>query len=224
MKTYEDGLRWAAEWVEGSLRGETNERVIEFGRNMAMTLRAAASPITQDASGFPSTTIPDHGQASEPKCTCFASPSQEHSTYCPREGMDFDSESEIAQLRTQVEALKGERDDLRKRIDLWFGPNSCSVCGGYPLESRRECICGGIGTMRAEFEGLRQELFTVEQQLESVASNMKAAIIKRVREKAEEFKVHGWARKAFNGLVTELEAVELSQPNDTGEGEGVRKQ
>lgn len=28
----------------------------------------------------------------EAVCTCFAKPDQEHSTYCPREGMDFDAE------------------------------------------------------------------------------------------------------------------------------------
>lgn len=36
-------LEWAAEWLEGSLNGELNERVREFGKNMAMTLRAAKS-------------------------------------------------------------------------------------------------------------------------------------------------------------------------------------
>ena len=35
-------LEWAAEWIEGSLKGEDSERVREFGRNMATTLRAAA--------------------------------------------------------------------------------------------------------------------------------------------------------------------------------------
>lgn len=37
----ERSLTWAARWIEDSLKGETNERVIEFGKNMAMTLRAA---------------------------------------------------------------------------------------------------------------------------------------------------------------------------------------
>jgi hypothetical protein len=32
---------WAAKWIEGSLAGETNERTIEFARNMAMSIRAA---------------------------------------------------------------------------------------------------------------------------------------------------------------------------------------
>lgn len=35
-------LEWAAQWIEGSLLGETNDRVIEFARNMAMTFRAAS--------------------------------------------------------------------------------------------------------------------------------------------------------------------------------------
>lgn len=42
-KTYNDALEWAAKWIEDTLRAgpETNERTIEFGNNMAMTLRAA---------------------------------------------------------------------------------------------------------------------------------------------------------------------------------------
>lgn len=41
MKTYNDGVEWAALWIEGSLTGETNERVIGFGKNMAKSLRAS---------------------------------------------------------------------------------------------------------------------------------------------------------------------------------------
>jgi hypothetical protein len=33
-------LEWAAQWIIDSLKGETNERVIEFGKNIAMTFRA----------------------------------------------------------------------------------------------------------------------------------------------------------------------------------------
>lgn len=42
-ETYNDALEWAAKWIEDTLRNgpETNERTIEFGTNMAMTLRAA---------------------------------------------------------------------------------------------------------------------------------------------------------------------------------------
>jgi hypothetical protein len=42
-KTYNDALEWAATWIEDTLQAgpETNERTIEFGTNMAMTLRAA---------------------------------------------------------------------------------------------------------------------------------------------------------------------------------------
>ena len=38
----EGTLQWAAQWILGSLAGETDERVIAFAKNMAMTLRAAA--------------------------------------------------------------------------------------------------------------------------------------------------------------------------------------
>jgi len=34
-------LEYAAKWIENSLVGETNERVIEFGKNMATSIRAA---------------------------------------------------------------------------------------------------------------------------------------------------------------------------------------
>lgn len=39
-----DTLEWAAQWIEGSLKGEEDQRVREFGRNMATTLRAAKLP------------------------------------------------------------------------------------------------------------------------------------------------------------------------------------
>lgn len=49
MTTDKDTLEWAAQWIEDSVKGETNGRVIEFGKNMAMTLRAAATPPTATA-------------------------------------------------------------------------------------------------------------------------------------------------------------------------------
>ena len=42
-------LEYAAKWIENSLVGETNERVIEFGKNMAMSIRAA-KPSVSDVS------------------------------------------------------------------------------------------------------------------------------------------------------------------------------
>jgi FtsZ-binding cell division protein ZapB len=41
-------LEWCAKWIEDSLRAETNERTIEFGRNIAMTFRAAIIPADND--------------------------------------------------------------------------------------------------------------------------------------------------------------------------------
>ena len=40
-------LEYAAKWIENSLIGETNERVIEFGKNMAMSIRAAKTSIPE---------------------------------------------------------------------------------------------------------------------------------------------------------------------------------
>lgn len=45
-------LEYAAKWIENSLVGETNERVIEFGKNMAMSIRAA-KPSVSDVSVTP---------------------------------------------------------------------------------------------------------------------------------------------------------------------------
>jgi len=42
-------LEYAAKWIENSLVGETNERVIEFGKNMAMSI-LAAKPSPSDVS------------------------------------------------------------------------------------------------------------------------------------------------------------------------------
>lgn len=50
-ETYNDALEWAAKWIEDTLRAgpETDERTIEFGTNMAMTLRAARVHPVDDA-------------------------------------------------------------------------------------------------------------------------------------------------------------------------------
>ena len=41
VKLDEPSLEYATKWIENSLIGETNERVVEFGKNMAMSIRAA---------------------------------------------------------------------------------------------------------------------------------------------------------------------------------------
>jgi len=41
VKLYDLALEYAAAWIENSLVGEENARVIEFGKNMAMSIRAA---------------------------------------------------------------------------------------------------------------------------------------------------------------------------------------
>lgn len=63
MQTYNDGLKWAAQWVLDSLKGETNERVIEFGNNIAMTLRAAEPPTGENE--FPAPQVNDDKRKSE---------------------------------------------------------------------------------------------------------------------------------------------------------------
>jgi len=41
---WNDALEWAAAWIEGSLAGEDNERVIEFTKNQAISIRSAKKP------------------------------------------------------------------------------------------------------------------------------------------------------------------------------------
>lgn len=72
-----------------------------------------------------------------------------------------------------IVTLQAENEELHKRIALWFGPNTCSVCGGAPLASGRPCVCDGKGTMQAEFEGLRQELFNDDQKIERLQAQLK---------------------------------------------------
>lgn len=65
-KLDKDTLEWAAQWIQGSLKGETDVRVIEFGNNMAMTLRAAVQPAAANITDLlPST---PEGQICECRC------------------------------------------------------------------------------------------------------------------------------------------------------------
>lgn len=91
---------------------------------------------------------------------CFALLSDEDGWYCGRaERWDgHDGEHNYVSLEQLLASQ-------RKRFDLWFGAGSCSVCGGAPLASGRPCVCGGKGTMQAEFEGLRLACFEQEKEL-----------------------------------------------------------
>jgi hypothetical protein len=40
LSSVNQALEWVATWIEGSLAGETDERVIEFAHNMAASIRA----------------------------------------------------------------------------------------------------------------------------------------------------------------------------------------
>ncbi len=41
---FNNGLEYAANWIEYHLKGEPSTRVVEFGRNMVMSIRAAKKP------------------------------------------------------------------------------------------------------------------------------------------------------------------------------------
>jgi hypothetical protein len=56
-------LEWAAQWIEDSLKGESNERVIQFGKNIAMTLRAAGLGQPSTPSVAVGAQLPDRGMS-----------------------------------------------------------------------------------------------------------------------------------------------------------------
>jgi hypothetical protein len=43
---FNEGLEWAAGWLESYLQGEQNERVVEFTKAMAESIRAAKKPLS----------------------------------------------------------------------------------------------------------------------------------------------------------------------------------
>lgn len=50
----------------------------------------------------------DRGASPAPVCTCLAPPTEQHATYCPREGMDYDAPDEVGG------GVEGDCQDCRK--------------------------------------------------------------------------------------------------------------
>ncbi len=46
---WNNALHWAADWIKNAIIGETNERTIEFAKNMAVSMRAAKRPEYKDS-------------------------------------------------------------------------------------------------------------------------------------------------------------------------------
>lgn len=63
-------------------------------------------------------------------------------------------------------------------------PAPCSVCGGEPLPSGRECVCRGKGTEQGEMAGLRLECIELQERLAAAQQQLAAkdAEVARVRE------------------------------------------
>jgi hypothetical protein len=49
-----------------------------------------------------------------------------------------------------------------------YSNKMCGVCLGRPLESGRECICGGIGTETAELDGIRKAYHELQCEFDAV--------------------------------------------------------
>lgn len=73
--------------------------------------------------------------------------------------------------------LAGERDALQARL---HGAQMCTVCAGDKESAKRiNCICGGIGTIWAENDGLRQVLAETRDfkaELEHILKNTQAEL------------------------------------------------
>ncbi len=54
------------------------------------------------------------------------------------------------------------QDEARSAAAGLNAPAPCSVCCGKPLASGRKCICRGVGTERAENQGIRERLVHLE--------------------------------------------------------------
>jgi hypothetical protein len=76
--------------------------------------------------------------------------------------------------------------------------DGCTTCGGTPPESGLACICGGVGTIYAEVDGLRHHALSLERQL-AEAQRERDIFRDRLIEAANEEPPTGWLRPGEDG-------------------------
>jgi hypothetical protein len=86
----------------------------------------------------------------------------EYADYAARIAADAET---IRLLEDDVRENNEAMDRLGARIKELEQPPPCGVCGGAPLASGRECICGGKGTEWDETHGLRVRCFELEDRI-----------------------------------------------------------
>jgi hypothetical protein len=96
VKTYNDALEWAAKWIEDTLRAgpETDGRTIEFGTDMAMTLRAAK---LSDADLPRATAF--RPMCDDPECSVCKRMAELHAENAPSVTGETTVETALAELR-----------------------------------------------------------------------------------------------------------------------------
>lgn len=145
MTTEKDTLEWAARWIEDSLKGETNERVIEFGKNMAMTLRAATTPAT-------ATSV--ESLLRDPVKVDVSKPSAPPPLIVSRDGVPCADQA--AALEEFKERCRASRDD--KVSGCVHGVPICDDCQRSAATSgAREAHCWHCGVVLANAPKLRCE-------------------------------------------------------------------
>jgi hypothetical protein len=116
VKTYNDALEWAAKWIEDTLRAgpETHVRTIEFGTNMAMTLRAAklSGADLLRATAF-------RPMCDDPECSVCKRMAELHAENAPRATGETTVEEGLAELR---EMFPGKVITVR-REDSFYPPD-----------------------------------------------------------------------------------------------------
>lgn len=73
-----------------------------------------------------------------------------------------------AEAMTLVLNHEGHIEKLEKRIIELNSSMTCSVCMGKPLESKKECICGGTGTEWGRADGLTKEVFNLNKRIDEL--------------------------------------------------------
>lgn len=101
----------------------------------------------------------------------------------------------LSTLSTKYTQVCDERDSLQAELaetkNRLHGAQMCTVCAGDKESAKRiNCICGGIGTIWAENEGLRQllaETRDFKAELEHILKNTQAELA-AVREECNKLK------------------------------------
>jgi hypothetical protein len=72
---------------------------------------------------------------------------------------------------------KSRLDEAYEIIATLSKPMVCGVCLGIPLESRRMCVCRGVGTESAELAGVRAMYHELNIEYENLEAELDAVMV-----------------------------------------------